>query len=404
MILKSNQIRRLVKLAVLTATAIFCRNTQADTFLWNAAGPGANNWSAGANWNPTGVPGIADAAVFGDAGTGSDSVTVNNIVDAPMSVADLSYTNDTSGTWHVTQISAPNTLTVTNSFTAGGLAGSDSFFTSAAMVGNGTFEVDGNNFKVSDLGSSSSSQAHATFDMSGLSNFVYNAPGGTWVIAGSGSDAREGGVLNLAGYSNNITVGTINFNTGSGNNSPFHSLLQLGGGTNIFNVNSFVVCQTKAQFATVQFLPGVPAGAGLRIRGTNGNFDDTSRANITLGDRNNTGGGNTDGEMLLNGHPVDIKANTLTIGQDRSGATSAVHGGIGVLQFDTGVVDATTIIMANCTTADTNFPSATGTLTVGANGKLIVGTGGISLANEVLNNQFLHNTATGNLNIFGTAI
>ena len=148
----------------------------------------------------------------------------------------------------------------------------------------------------------------------------------------------------------------------------------------------------------MQFLGAAPATAGLRLRGTNGAADDTSRATLTLGDRNNTGGGNTDGEMLLNGHPVDIKVGTLIIGQDRSGSTSATHGGVGVLQFDTGTVDATNIIMANCTTADATTPSATGTLTVGTNGKLIAGNGGISLANQV------HGTATGNLNIFGTAV
>ena len=77
-----------------------------------------------------------------------------------------------------------------------------------------------------------------------------------------------------------------------------------------------------------------------------GNSDDTSRATITLGDRNNTGTANTQGRMLLNGYPVDIKAGTLTIGQDNSSSTANLHGGIGVLQFDTGTVDATTVNIA----------------------------------------------------------
>ena len=96
----------------------------------------------------------------------------------------------------------------------------------------------------------------------------------------------------------------------------------------------------------------------------------------------------------LNGHPVDAKIGTLTIGQDRSGATVAVHGGVGTVQFDTGTVDATTVNMAVCSTSD-GSAAATGTLTVGAGGTLIVGSGGMSLANRNAG------TATGNFNISG---
>jgi len=389
--------RILAGLTVFAAAISACQTSQATTFLWNVSTPGANNWNVDANWNlNTGNPGIADTAIFGSIGTGPDGVTINNVVSANTSVANLSYTNTTSGQWHVTQIPAPNKLTVTNSFTVGGIS-NDSIITSVAMTGDGTFEADGNAFKVGDAGTAGTSVLNALLDMSALSNFVYYAPTGTWIVAGSGGDARGGGVLNLAGASNNITVGTINFNTGSGNNSGFHSLIQLGGGTNIFNVGNFIVGQTKAQFSTVQFFPGAPATAGLRIRGTNGNSDDTSRANITLGDRNNSGTANTDGEMLLNGHPVDIKANTLLIGQDRSSSSTSANSGIGVLQFDTGTVDATTINMGISTSAGAST-TARATLTVGANGNLIAGSGGI-----VLGRRTGGAGVTNNLNIFGTA-
>ena len=389
--------RILAGLTVFAAAISACQTSQATTFLWNVSTPGANNWNVNANWNPnTGNPGIADTAIFGTIGTGPDGVTVNNVVSANTSVANLSYTNTTSGQWHVTQIPAPNKLTVTNSFTVGGLT-IDGIVTLAAMTGDGTFEADGNAFKVGNAATAANSALNATLDMSALSNFVYYAPTGTWIVAGSGADARGGGVLNLAGASNNITVGTINFNTGSGNNSSFHSLIQLGSGTNIFNVGNFIVGQTKAQFSTVQFFPGAPATAGLRIRGTNGNSDDSSRANITLGDRNNSGAANTDGEMLLNGHPVDIKANNLLIGQVRSSTSTSANGGIGVLQFDTGTVDATTVTMGVATSAGAST-TATGTLIVGANGKLIAGSGGI-----VLGRRTGGAGVTNNLNIFGTA-
>lgn len=384
-------------MTVFAVAAAACQVSHAADFLWNAAAPGANNWTDPANWSPTGTPGTPDNAIFGVTGTGPDAFTVNNIVNANQTITGLTYNNATSGAWHVTQISAPNKLTVSGNFTVGGL-NVDGSITSVAMTGDGTFEADGNNFKVGNAGASSTSTLNATLDMSGLSTFIYNAPFGTWIVAGSGGDARGGGVLNLACVSNNITVGTINFNTGSGNNSGFHSLIQLGGGTNIFNVDSFVVCQTKAQFANVQFLNTAPATAGLRIRGTNGAVDDNSRADITLGDRNNSGGAGTDGEMLFNGHPVDIKADTLLIGQDRSTSSgTSTHFGTGMLQYDTGVLDATTINMAICTTTRATS-TANGTLTVGANGTLIVGTGGITVGRSISTTA-----ANANLNIFGTA-
>lgn len=382
---------------VASAAAVFLgQNLQAANFLWNAATPGANNWSDSFNWNPTGVPGLADTAIFGATGTSPDSATINNIVNTSTTVANLSYTNTVNGSWHVTQISAPNKLTVTNNFTVGGLS-ADNLFTSVAMVGDGTFEADGNNFKVGNAGSANS-PLNSTLDLSGLSNFVYKAQNGTWIVGGSAADARAVGTLTLAGLSNNITVNTLYVNVGSGNNSTVTTLMQFSGGTNILNVGTFMVCSNKAQFATVQFLNTAPAEAGLRIRGTNGNADDASRANIILGERNNTGSANTVGKMLLNGHPVDIKANLLLIGDDRSGSTAATHGGIGVLQFDTGVVDASSIVMASCTSSDTQAPSASGSLTVGANGKLIVGNGGISMANQA------RGGAIGELIISGTAV
>lgn len=390
------RIRTLTGLAVAATAAISCQTSHAANFLWNAATPGANNWSDSFNWNPSGIPGIGDTAIFGAIGTGSDSVTPNNIVNVSTSVANLSYTNTTSGAWHVTQISAPNKLTVTNNFTVGGL-NADGLFTSVAMIGNGTLELDGNNFKVGNAGSANAA-LNSTLDMSGLSNFVYKAQNGTWIVGGSAGDARAAGTLTLAGLSNNVTVNTLYVNVGSGNNSSVTTLFQFGGGTNILNVGTFMLCSNKAQFATAQFLDTAPASAGLRIRGTNGNADDASRGNIIIGERNNTGGANTVGNMLLNGHPVDIKANLLLIGDDRSGSSgTSQHGGVGQLQFDTGIVDATSIILGQCTSGN-SLSIATGTLNVGANGTLIAGSGGITLGRRTSGTA-----GGGSLIISGTA-
>ena len=171
----------------------------------------------------------------------------------------------------MTLIPASDTLTVSSNFVVGGIT-ADGIITSVGMVGGGTFLSTAPAFKVGDAGSAGSSTLNATLDMSGLSNFVYNSSSGTWIIGGSGGDARAGGVINFAAASNNVTVGTISFNTGSGNNSGFHSLIQFGPGTNVPQRRDiYYVCQAKAQFADVQVpLRGAPSTAGLRIRGVNG--------------------------------------------------------------------------------------------------------------------------------------
>ena len=128
------------------------------------------------------------------------------------------------------------------------------------------------------------------------------------------------------------------------------------------------------------------ATGGLRLRGTGGT--DNDRANIIFGNRNVGSSGGTDtGTLSFNGHPVDVKLGTVTMGQStQASGVSGAQPGVGVINFDDGVIDATTINMA--ISGGTNFNSGLGTVTVGTNttlntiGTLVVGAGGISLANQ----------------------
>lgn len=83
----------------------------------------------------------------------------------------------------------------------------------------------------------------------------------------------------------------------------------------------------------------------------------------------------------FNGHPVDAKITTLTLGQNSQTANTNLSG-VGNFQFDQGTVDITTVNMGVCggnssTLSLTN--GAIGTLTVGANGTFLVNS--ISLGN-----------------------
>ena len=129
--------------AWLAVSAFALQSAEAATYLWNVASPGPNNWNVNANWMPsTGNPGPADTALFGDIGTGVEAITVNNVVSVSTTVSGLLYTNITAGSWHVTQVPASTTLTVTGPVTIGGQTGGG-FTTSAAMIGGGTFLVTG---------------------------------------------------------------------------------------------------------------------------------------------------------------------------------------------------------------------------------------------------------------------
>lgn len=340
------------------------------------------NWSDTANWLPVGTPGSADTAVFGATGTGTDGVTVNNALTANTTVAGLQYTNTTSGAWHVTQIPAGTTLTVTGPTIIGG-ATNNGLLSSVAFVDAGTLSLAGN-LTVGNNGSSSADQ-NTLLDLSGLTNFVYNNSGGTITI---GFGNRSSANWKLASGSNSITVGTVNANATS-TSSGVSGTVTLGGGTNIINVGTLNAAVARNN-STITF----PAtGAGLRLRGVGGT--DTDRATLILANRNqNTSGGNNTGTFNFNGNSVDMKFGTMTIGEATAATPSASQSGIGIINFDTGIIDATTINMAISTANANNI--GTGTINVGATATLVVSN--LSLVNQ---GPLATGTSVGNLNITG---
>src|SRR5208282_2939501 len=204
----------------------------ATTYLWAGAGsPDNTNWSTTANWSPAGSPGAADTAVFGATDTTSSSTTFNNVVSGNTTIAALNYTNTTSGQWHVTDIPANVTLTVSGTTTMGGFT-ANSLATSVAMTDAGTLVLNGN-LTVGDAGASAN--VTSTMDFSGLSNFVYNASSGTITFGIANYSLVN---VKLAAGSNNITAATINDNTLASSSSAT-TTFSLGSGTNIFNVGTF---------------------------------------------------------------------------------------------------------------------------------------------------------------------
>ncbi|HZT22458.1 MAG TPA: hypothetical protein VFB55_06080 [Verrucomicrobiae bacterium] len=393
---------RIVAALTLVALLGAVPGTVAATYTWNVS---SGNWSAPDSWTPasgTGGPLATDAVLFGNTGAGADSNAVNNVVDAGFggSVAQLTYNSVSAAPYiyTVTQIPSGKTLTVMDRVLVGGLnepASGGPFLTYARMIGGGTFAFTGTNLAVENYGTAAGANTYANFDLSGLTNFIFNNANGTLSIADttlpqiSGSqNVRAGGNFVLAGGSNFITVSNINLGTCTAPQGGPVSRLYFGAGTNVINVANFNIARQKNPAIA---LFAAPTG-GLRIRGVNGT--DISRANLIIGNRDvGSGTGTTSGQLLLNGHPVDILANLLTVGEvsTPSGPSSSGSGGQfgnGTLQFDTGVVDATSVVMALNTAPNANggLSGATSLLAVGPNATLRVGSGGLVLLDQTASN------------------
>ena len=361
----------------------------ANTALWigNPGVTATTNWSDQANWNNIGAGGagpLHNDVIFGGDGSVDAAGTITSVADVNQNPFSITFTNG-PGQFHTLYIPADIGLTNDNGLAVGGVT-ANAYTTVVNVTGDGIWVQNGTPVTIQDYGSSVST-ALATLDLSGLNSFLYNNSGGTINVGGTGGN-RSAGSLSLAGGSNYITVGTLNLATGSGANAATSSL-KLGAGTNIINVGAFNIVNNKNS-ATLSFQAGT---GGLRLRGVGGT--DADRANFTVANRNQTGTGVATGTLALDGHPVDILAATMIVGQNSAG--SSTDTGTGNLQFDTGTVDVTTLNLAVCSNPNA-AGFANGTVTVGGAGTLIVGSGGLSLVNRTGGTA---NTATGSLVISG---
>ncbi len=363
------------------------------TFYWNATnGISANtNWSSSANWLPnSGTPGSLDTAFFTitnsvPAITGASNI-VNNVVTSSTAVANLLYTNSyVAGAnpvkitnWNVTLIPAGVTLTANNMMVGHPIRVLDTNMTSVAIMGAGTLAVNGN-VQAGDNGSTKAISGQ-WLDLSHLSNFVVNATSGIFMLGGIQRCAEN---MNFAGASNNVTVASMSLNSGPNTQSALVGVVNLGLGTNIFNVD-IVTNSGGRDTSTLQF--SGPSG-GLRMRGVAGT--EGSRVSTYIVNNQNNCGTTffTAGTNFFNGHPLDIKIGTLFVEKNDNSAGSTNANGYGVVSFDTGTIDATTINVAGSAggtgiinlAGAANEGAATGLINIGANGTLIAGSGGLAL-------------------------
>jgi fibronectin-binding autotransporter adhesin len=380
-------------LAFLVASGAVPSTQAATTYIWNVASPGVNNWNVNGNWNVANYPGFGgsttDAATFGSVGTAA-SETVDNEVSVNTTIGALNYTNTASGNWHVTDIPAGVTLTVNGPTVIGGYT-VNSLATDVGFTDAGTLALNGN-LTVGDAGTSAN-EAN-TLDFSSLSNLVVNAGATGTVLFGLANYSQAN--VKLAGVSNNITAATIDDNITSASSSS-SSTFSLGAGTNLFNVGTYDMAYGRDSL-TVSF-PG--STGGWRIRGTNGT--DTDLANLTMGFHNTSGSGShATCTFNLDGHPLDWRLGTLTMGQANATPTGASYG-VGNINFDTGYLFANTVLMGinvgSVASSGTYFAYGQGEFTIGASGTLTIGSGGMSLVNQT--NGTITSPCTGTVTLNG---
>lgn len=367
-IVKISRFSLIATLAAGMAAAGIQRVAAAGITTWSGGGGADQNWSTAANWTTVGggtPPAAGDAVIFRATGSAASAGVVNSIVDAGFTAAmgSLMFTNETASTFHTVQIPSGTTLTVNGPIVVGGTNNAQTF----TFTGGGTLKG-GTGASAFTIHTENSDPA-VTLDLSGLTNFIFNAGG----VGGAFSMTLDLGfhssaILNLAAVSNNITATTL---TIGNNNSGGSATLNLGAGTNIINANTVEIGDNKVN-GTLQF--GSATGS-LRLRNAAGSGSATVRM---AGNPSHSGSASatTVSTVSLNGHSVDMMIGTLTMADRvaRAGGSDNAY-----FSFDTGVVNCTAINMATNIAGGTapvaQMSVGGGTLNV-ANGISLVGCGG----------------------------
>ena len=362
-----NSIARCVSLFVVVGLLLACFTVPAlgVAITWDNGG-GDQLWSNNANWNADN-PAAGNDITFNNTASVGSAGTVTNIVDASVSIASLNYLSDSNaGNFHTTQINNGQTLTVTGAMSLGitsGFVGTNVTI-KGATAGQGTLTVNNpaTNFTTTGTTGFYTPNFNTVLDMKDLGTF--NATVNAFnVSTGFGPSVTT---LNLAG-SNTIVTNDLNIGT-----QPWNGFITMNlGQTNVIHTDRLGVASINPQSGsgTLQFRAGL-VNPTLTIRDKAG----TGRADVIAGARNQDSGVNP-GTINLNGGIVDALLGTvrLGIGNSTAGAGSnQSKSAVGILQFNGGTIDATSITLAEANTG--NVPLATGTLSIGSISSSVFGT------------------------------
>ncbi len=371
-------------LCSLTLVAILTTATQlrAGTAIWTDASGTDTNWSDGANWSggigPGGVPAASDDVKFFNTGGTATVGVIDNTVDNIFglfggTIASLQYGN--TNNFHTTQIVSGGTLNITGT---GGLfmytpadPGAAKLITNKITGAGATLNLSNATANLSVNQGSATTGSIAVLDMSGLDTLTasVNRLGlGSSALPVNGGGTYTG-VLYLAktntitlaqvaalatysgtpGAANSQATGLdISHNTGNPPKSP--SILYLGQNNQI-NVDSIRCAGDKASSPTsaglIQFNPAFTNNSPKAVfRGTNGSNRVTW---WTIGDMGAgaSGSNSSVGTNDFSNGILDALIETLSLGRDSVGAENSATPILGVLTYNTGIINVNTVYVGN---------------------------------------------------------
>ncbi len=366
-----NQIPALLTSTILVAGLLGGAQARADSNLWT--GGADMNWSNAANWT-NGVPTAATDVYFNTNGAVADTTTINNIVDANITVKSLLYQHRPA-LFHNTQIADGVTLTVasgassTNVFLAGANTNASTWSpaTSTTIWGqNGKLVIDATNgfIQVRNGGNTSfGANSRAILDMSQLGTFSANASrfycgGDGSTLLGSGITAnymfdRSSGIVylaktNLLTFNSTTDFGIrVCYTTASVDNAP-GSQFYLGDTNAIFSDYGLAVGGQRSGTSLLSFTPG-SAGSSAYFRSRSGGRQAYWYIGHSAGSGYTSSGGALNTTADFSQGSVDAMVNVLRVGVGANytaayalGANSYVKS---TLLMGPGTVDANNVLI-----------------------------------------------------------
>ncbi|HWC59581.1 MAG TPA: hypothetical protein VHC44_07790, partial [Verrucomicrobiae bacterium] len=346
----------------------------------NTTPSGDVSWSTGANWSKGSAPALGDDVMFQDAGN-------TNFVNGSYTLDSLTFLPVQNGTNQNMLIGPGQTLTVTNAFAVNvdSVSANNKTYT-LNLFGPGASLVVTNPNTDFTINGDNTGGSGTTVTMTNLDNFSVTASRfglGDWTMAKQGGVGANFVAVNFA----RTNLITADFAGDYALTNPFPkfsiSLLQNGDPFNNGSATSLNLGISNAVRAESLGLALNRAGGNPNNLRFNPVFTNLAVAQMPYVSFRNTNGGrmnlvgvgidsgttgpgsNARGVLNLTGGIVDMQADTMWLGRDRSSdvATNSGAVALGVLTFTAGIVDVNTLIAGY--QAYTNNSSAQGQINVG---------------------------------------
>ncbi|NBV53739.1 MAG: hypothetical protein EBR83_09545, partial [Verrucomicrobia bacterium] len=276
--------------------------------------------------------------------------------------------------------------------------------TGAATLSVGSLSLPTNRDINVGYGQTTSISSAGQLDLSGLSTFFANLGTGSLFIGdvtnagGSGTAASS---LTLANTANTVYATTVSLDSPSNSGTTagtYVMTLTLGAGTNVFNATNLLIGGGDGR-SQGQVIFGSSNGT-FKLRDLAG----TGRANNLYLAYGITGTASTPaGTLTLTGHSADILVSNLSVaGRTAAGVSSDSNG---TFSFDTGVLDATTVILSNRANSTMTTGGTVATMNLmaaGGSGAVTFGT--VSMGMNSGSNALTNGRAVATLNIGGGTV